>query len=195
MAQRSCLALSIAGGKVLVAAAALLVLQGCALFVADRRAPDDDLATGSITPHPVTAVASQSLAPLTASAPATTPPLPPARSAAPIPFAATGPAPISPPIGAVIAESDREAVRRTLEAALLDQEQAVRAPWLNAATGVGGLIVPVSGRQTMGDAVCRALRVSVIRGARTEWLGARGCLPTGGDWALVDVRPDAPPEG
>ncbi len=203
MSERFCLASFSSGCKLLVAAAALTLLQGCAMFVAERRAPDDDLVTGSITPHPVAGVSQTNLAPLSPVArvePGAVAPMaaPPAAPPLPQSFAALPPRlapPSAMPTGPMISEADREAVRRTLEAALLDREQAVRTPWLNSSTGIGGLIVPASARSLQGEAVCRNIRISVIRPQRTEWLSAQGCLPNGGDWALVDVKPGSAPEG
>lgn len=182
---------------VIVAAVASTALQGCSMF-AQREQAADDLVTGSITPHPVTAVGTQALAPIGAGPVAAA--IAPAASSVPVPppraemlARVVNDAPPLP-AGVVMAETDRETVRRTLDSALIDQPQAVRAPWLNTATGVGGLIVPVSERFRQGGATCRRVRVSVIRGPRTDWLAAHACRPDDGEWALVEVAPSSAPD-
>ncbi len=172
---------------------------GCSMF-AQREQAADDLVTGSITPHPVTAgrnprrsrrsaparsrrrsrpqhlrcgpaAAREMLARVVNDAP----PLRPAWS---------WPRPIARPCAGPSIGSDRSAAGRA-------------RPWLNTATGVGGLIVPVSERFRQGGATCRRVRVSVIRGTRTDWLAAHACRRTtaNGRWSTSRRRVRRTPEG
>lgn len=85
-------------------------------------------------------------------------------------------------------KEDRDAVLAVLKDALPEKGSANSQAWSNAATGNGGMVVPMArvGKQESGS--CRDLLISYGKDAHKDWYRAEGCR-TGGSWRLSDVTP------
>jgi surface antigen len=99
---------------------------------------------------------------------------------------ATKPAsPLSPELGA----EDWRRARGALAVALDPQGSGSPVSWENPDTAIRGHFTPVGQPFVKSDEICRAFLATVDGQASTASLQGTACRPSGGEWAIKDVKP------
>jgi surface antigen len=98
---------------------------------------------------------------------------------------AARPAPLSPDLG----EEDWRRAKAALAVALDPQGSGARVSWDNPDTAIKGEFTPVGQPFVKADEICRSFLATVIAQGVTSHLQGGACRPSGGEWAIKDVKP------
>lgn len=94
------------------------------------------------------------------------------------------------PLAPDLAAEDWRRARGALAVALDPQGNGTAVAWDNPETGYKGTFSPVGSPFVKGDEICRAFLASYIGNPKGQtWLQGSACRPSGGEWAIVDVKP------
>ena len=94
--------------------------------------------------------------------------------------------PLSPDLG----EEDWRRAKGALAVALDPQGSGSQVSWDNPDTTLRGTFTPVGQPFVKSDEVCRAFLATVVgQTSATSSLQGTACRPSGGDWAITDVKP------
>ncbi len=99
-------------------------------------------------------------------------------------IAAKAPAPLSPDLD----EEDWRRAKAALAVALDPQGPGTQVSWDNPASGRKGTFTPKSAPFVQNDLICRSFS-ALITGASAPSLEGTACRPSGGEWAVKDVKP------
>lgn len=108
-----------------------------------------------------------------------------------VPAARVASSTLPPPRGATLrlSEEEQATIGAAIQSAALDQPRAATMPWLDQRSGVGGLVTPVGSPVRQGEAVCRAILISVQRGSDVGQMQGNACRAPGHAWYVLDLRP------
>jgi surface antigen len=93
--------------------------------------------------------------------------------------------PLSPDLGA----EDWRRAKGALAVALDPQGSGSSVSWDNPDTEMKGNFAPVGQPFVKTDEICRAFLASLIAKDATRSLQGTACRPSGGEWAIKDVKP------
>jgi surface antigen len=93
--------------------------------------------------------------------------------------------PLSPDLGT----EDWRRARGAMAIALDPQGNGSSVAWDNPDTGMRGAFTPVGQPFVKSDEICRAFLATVNGQALASSLQGTACRPSGGEWAIQDVKP------
>jgi surface antigen len=93
--------------------------------------------------------------------------------------------PLSPELGA----EDWRRAKGALAIALDPQGNGSSVTWDNPDTGMKGSFVPVGQPFVKSDEICRAFLAKLVLQSGIKPLQGTACRPSGGEWAIKDVKP------
>jgi surface antigen len=93
--------------------------------------------------------------------------------------------PLSPDLGA----EDWRRAKGALAVALDPQGNGSSVSWDNPDSGFEGTFTPLGRPFVRSDEICRAFRASLSGPNGSSSLQGTACRPSGGDWAVKDVKP------
>jgi surface antigen len=93
--------------------------------------------------------------------------------------------PLSPDLG----EEDWRRAKAALAVALDPQGAGSQVSWDNPDTTMRGTFTPVGQPFVRNDEICRAFLANVHGQIATSPLQGTACRPSGGEWAIKDVKP------
>jgi len=93
--------------------------------------------------------------------------------------------PLSPELGA----EDWRRAKGALAVALDPQGTGSTVSWENPDSGLKGAFTPLGRPFVKSDEICRAFRASFDGKNGSSSLQGTACRPSGGDWAVKEVRP------
>jgi surface antigen len=93
--------------------------------------------------------------------------------------------PLSPDLG----EEDWRRAKAALAVALDPQGSGSQVSWDNPDTTLKGTFTPVGQPFVKSDEICRAFLASIAGQASSSSLQGTACRPSGGEWAIKDVKP------
>lgn len=93
--------------------------------------------------------------------------------------------PLSPDLG----QEDWRRAKAALAVALDPQGNGAAVDWDNPETGRKGSFIPVGQPFVAADEICRAFLASLNDAVADKSLQGTACRPSGGEWALKDVKP------
>jgi surface antigen len=96
---------------------------------------------------------------------------------------------ISSPLSSELGEEDWRRAKGALAIALDPQGSGSSVTWENPDTDLKGHFVPVGQPFVKTDEVCRAFLTTVTGKTATTSLQGTACRPSGGEWAIKDVKP------
>lgn len=96
--------------------------------------------------------------------------------------------PVSPLSGDLGTEDWRRA-RGAMGIALDPQGNGSSVAWDNPETGIKGNFTPAGQPFVKSDEICRAFRATILGQSATSSLQGTACRPSGGEWAIKDVKP------
>jgi len=99
-------------------------------------------------------------------------------------IAATTTTPLSPDLN----EEDWRRAKAALAVALDPQGPGTQVSWDNPTSGRKGTFTPTSTPFVENDRICRSFS-AVVTGASPSSLQGTACRPSGGEWAVKDVKP------
>jgi hypothetical protein len=99
--------------------------------------------------------------------------------------------PLSPDLG----EEDWRRAKAAMAVALDPQGSGTQVSWDNPDTTLKGSFTPVGQPFVKSDEVCRAFLATVAGQSASSSLQGTACRPSGGEWAIDDVRPFKKPQG
>lgn len=91
-------------------------------------------------------------------------------------------------LSADLDEEDWRRARAALAVALDPQGPGTQVSWDNPATTMRGTFTPAGAPFVKNDEICRAFSAS-LSGPSSAALQGTACRPSGGDWAIKDVKP------
>ncbi len=104
---------------------------------------------------------------------------------------ATGaiPAKAVTPLSADLDEEDWRRAKAALGVALDPQGPGTQVSWDNPDTTRKGTFTPVGSPFVKNDEICRAFLATLVTKDGTKSLQGTACRPSGGEWAIKDVKP------
>lgn len=96
-----------------------------------------------------------------------------------------GISPLSPELGT----EDWRRASGAMALALDPQGNGAAVNWDNPESGTRGVFSPVSGPVLRSDEICRAFLSTLVLQTGTSKLQGTACRPSGGDWAIKEVKP------
>lgn len=93
------------------------------------------------------------------------------------------------PLSAELGEEDWRRARAAMAVALDPQGSGTRVTWDNPDTTMKGEFTPVGQPFVKSDEICRTFLATVVGQASTSNLQGTACRPSGGEWAIRDVKP------
>jgi surface antigen len=93
------------------------------------------------------------------------------------------------PLSAELGEEDWRRARGALTIALDPQGNGSAVTWDNPETLMKGNFAPVGQPFVKTDEICRAFLATVTVQSGTTSLQGTACRPSGGEWAIKDVKP------
>jgi surface antigen len=93
--------------------------------------------------------------------------------------------PLSPDLG----EEDWRRAKAALAVALDPQGSGAQVSWDNPDSALKGTFTPVGRPFVKSDEICRAFLATLDGHAASSSLQGSACRPSGGEWAIKDVRP------
>ena len=93
--------------------------------------------------------------------------------------------PLSPELGA----EDWRRAKGALAVALDPQGSGSSVSWDNPDTDMKGNFAPVGQPFVKTDEICRAFLATLVTKDTTRSLQGTACRPSGGEWAIKDVKP------
>lgn len=93
--------------------------------------------------------------------------------------------PLSPELG----EEDWRRARGALAVALDPQGNGASVSWDNPDSGFKGAFTPVGQPFVKSDEICRAFLTSLAGDKGSSSLQGTACRPSGGEWAIKDLKP------
>jgi len=93
--------------------------------------------------------------------------------------------PLSPELGA----EDWRRAKAAMAVALDPQGSGSLVSWDNPDTTIRGSFTPVGQPFVKSDEICRAFLATVSGQSSTSSLQGTACRPSGGEWAIKDVKP------
>jgi surface antigen len=99
-------------------------------------------------------------------------------------IASKGTVPLSPDLN----EEDWRRAKAALAVALDPQGPGTQVSWDNPASDRKGTFTPTSAPFVKDDQICRSF-TALIGGASSSNLQGTACRPSGGEWAIKDVKP------
>lgn len=99
-----------------------------------------------------------------------------------------GARPVSP-LSADLGTEDWRRAKAALAVALDPQGSGAQVSWDNPDTGLKGSFTPVGQPFVKSDEICRAFLASVTGSATASSLQGTACRPSGGEWAITEVKP------
>jgi surface antigen len=93
--------------------------------------------------------------------------------------------PLSPELG----PEDWRRAKGALAIALDPQGNGSSVAWDNPDTGMKGSFVPVGQPFVKSDEICRAFVAKLVLQSGNKPLQGTACRPSGGEWAIKDVKP------
>ena len=93
------------------------------------------------------------------------------------------------PLSAELGEEDWRRAKGALSVALDPQGSGAKVSWDNPDTTMRGTFTPVGQPFVKSDEICRAFLATVSGQAAESLLQGTACRPSGGEWAVKDVRP------
>lgn len=93
--------------------------------------------------------------------------------------------PLSPELGA----EDWRRAKAAMATALDPQGNGSQVSWDNPESTMKGTFTPVGQPFVKNDEICRAFLTNVTGQTSVASLQGTACRPSGGDWAIKDVRP------
>jgi surface antigen len=93
--------------------------------------------------------------------------------------------PLSPDLG----EEDWRRAKGALAVALDPQGSGAKVSWDNPDTTLRGTFTPVGQPFVKSDEICRAFLATVTGQSSEAVLQGTACRPSGGEWAVKEVRP------
>ncbi|WP_210497193.1 RT0821/Lpp0805 family surface protein [Microvirga antarctica] len=94
----------------------------------------------------------------------------------------------SSPLSADLNEEDWRRAKAALAVALDPQGPGTLVSWDNPDTALKGHFTPTGAPYVKNDEICRAFSAQVS-GNTSASLSGHACRPSGGDWAIKDVKP------
>ena len=93
------------------------------------------------------------------------------------------------PLSADLGEEDWRRAKAAMAVALDPQGSGTRVTWDNPDTTMKGEFTPVGQPFVKSDEICRTFLATVVGQASTSNLQGTACRPSGGEWAIKDVKP------
>lgn len=93
------------------------------------------------------------------------------------------------PLSAELGEEDWRRAKGALAVALDPQGSGSQVSWDNPDTLMKGNFTPVGQPFVKDDEVCRSFLATVVGQASTSSLQGSACRPSGGEWAIKDIKP------
>jgi surface antigen len=95
---------------------------------------------------------------------------------------------IASPLSPSLDEEDWRRAKAALGVALDPQGPGTVVSWDNPGSGVKGQFTPTGAPYVKNDEICRAFSAH-LGGSASASLVGHACRPSGGDWAIGEVRP------
>ncbi|MBA1158241.1 RT0821/Lpp0805 family surface protein [Microvirga mediterraneensis] len=92
------------------------------------------------------------------------------------------------PLSADLDQEDWRRAKAALAVALDPQGPGTQVSWDNPATTMKGTFTPMGAPFVKNDEICRAFSAH-LNGPSSSSLHGTACRPSGGDWAIKDVKP------
>ena len=92
------------------------------------------------------------------------------------------------PLSADLDEEDWRRAKAALAVALDPQGPGTQVSWDNPATTMKGTFTPMGAPFVKNDEICRTFSAN-LSGPSSATLHGTACRPSGGDWAIKDVKP------
>ncbi|WP_262265533.1 MULTISPECIES: RT0821/Lpp0805 family surface protein [Microvirga] len=92
------------------------------------------------------------------------------------------------PLSADLDEEDWRRAKAALAVALDPQGPGTLVSWDNPATGMKGNFTPMGAPFVKNDEICRTFSAH-LSGPSSASLNGTACRPSGGEWAIKDVKP------
>lgn len=92
------------------------------------------------------------------------------------------------PLSADLDDEDWRRAKAALAVALDPQGAGTQVSWDNPATTMKGTFTPMGAPFVKNDEICRAFSAS-LSGPSPASLQGTACRPSGGEWAIKDVKP------
>jgi surface antigen len=92
------------------------------------------------------------------------------------------------PLSADLDDEDWRRAKAALAVALDPQGPGTQVSWDNPATTMKGTFTPVGAPFVKNDEICRSFSAH-LSGPSAASLHGTACRPSGGEWAIKDVRP------
>jgi surface antigen len=93
------------------------------------------------------------------------------------------------PLSAELGDEDWRRAKAALAVALDPQGAGTPVSWDNPETTIKGNFTPVGQPYVKNDEICRAFLASIHGQRNASSLQGTACRPSGGDWAIKDVKP------
>jgi hypothetical protein len=93
------------------------------------------------------------------------------------------------PLSAELGDEDWRRAKGALAIALDPQGSGSSVSWDNPDTDTKGNFAPVGQPFVNSDEICRAFLASLTANGATTSLQGTACRPSGGEWAIKDVKP------
>jgi surface antigen len=93
------------------------------------------------------------------------------------------------PLSAELGEEDWRRAKGAMAVALDPQGSGSQVSWDNPDTLMKGNFTPVGQPFVKDDEVCRSFLATVVGQASTSSLQGSACRPSGGEWAIKDIKP------
>jgi surface antigen len=92
------------------------------------------------------------------------------------------------PLSADLDAEDWRRAKAALAVALDPQGPGTQVSWDNPATTMKGTFTPMGAPFVKNDEICRTFSAS-LSGPSSSFLNGTACRPSGGEWAIKDVKP------
>jgi surface antigen len=92
------------------------------------------------------------------------------------------------PLSADLDAEDWRRAKAALAVALDPQGPGTQVSWDNPATTMKGTFTPMGAPFVKNDEICRTFSAS-LSGSSSSSLNGTACRPSGGEWAIKDVKP------
>ncbi|EIM26124.1 RT0821/Lpp0805 family surface protein [Microvirga lotononidis] len=92
------------------------------------------------------------------------------------------------PLSADLDQEDWRRAKAALAVALDPQGPGTQVSWDNPATSMKGTFTPMGAPFVKNDEICRSFSAH-LSGPSASSLHGTACRPSGGDWAIKDIKP------